>query len=100
MHTVVVSVVIPNGSDPKPVATIVMPDGEIIRPVLSDHDWSFDWSRDRAPASLYRYLLNLTGGRIPQGDRLAYTSPEDVGTGRNEKGRLTVWEIDYDSWGA
>jgi hypothetical protein len=100
VHTLVVSVVIPLGDDPKPVATVVWPSGEIQRITLTDHDWVYDWSRDgRAPASFYRWFRDqsLVGGYNVHGDRKVYSSPEEVGTGTNEGGRLTVWEIDYEA---
>lgn len=94
---ILASVVIPNGTEPKPVAQVVFVDGSCHNVTLYGHDWAYDWSNaDRAPASLYRWLLDMTGGRIPQGDRKVYESTHWNGSS-NEKGRMTVWEIDYDS---
>lgn len=98
MQTIVATVVIPNGSNPRPVATIVYPGGETVRVTLHDHDWSNDaWPKDRSPDSLRRYLRSVGWEYGFHGDRVVYRSPRDVGVPSNEEGRLQVYELDFDS---
>jgi hypothetical protein len=62
------------------------------------HDWSndtWDWRGGRMPESLGR-LLRQDKQLVLHGERLVYTSPEDVGTNTNELGRVMVYEIDYE----
>ena len=100
MHTLLASVVIPNGTNPKPVVTLVFPSGEIERVTLYDHDWGNDswfWRGGEAPESLMRYLRTqhyIESISVSQ-VRNVYTSPKDVGIESNEEGRLQVYEIDY-----
>lgn len=96
MYTIVAAVVIPNGTNPRPVAQIVYPGGEIVRVTLWDHDWSNDaWPKDRSPDSLRRYLRSVGWGDTFQTDRVVYRSPKDVGVPANEFGRLQVYELDF-----
>lgn len=97
LHTVIASVVIPNGNNPQPVATIVLPGGEIHQ-VNLDHDWGNDaWPKDRSPDSLRRDLRERFGYSTGfHGDRCVYRSPKDVGVSSNELGRLSVYELDYE----
>lgn len=97
MLTIIATVVIPNGTAPKPVATIVYPGGEIVRVTLHDHDWSNDtWPANRSPDSLRRYLRQNGWSNGYHGDRCVYRSPSDVGVDSNEAGRLNVYELDFD----
>lgn len=77
-------------------AQITWPAGDTQRHNLN-HDWSadmWDWRGGRAPQSLFRLLREW--GLSLHGERLAYTSPESVGTASNEKGRVMVYEVDYE----
>lgn len=100
MYTLIVSIVLPNGNDPRPVATVVWPSGEIQRVTLH-HDWSadmWDWRNGYTPTSFDRWFRDqfLTGSPKVHGARTAYTSPSDVGVDSNEAGRLMVYEVDYE----
>ena len=100
MFTLVVSFITPLGNDPQPVATVVWPSGEVQRITLR-HDWGADswyWRDGRTPTSFDRWFRDqfLTGSPKVHGSRCVYNSPADVGTGSNEEGRLSVYEIDYE----
>lgn len=100
MYTMIVSIVLPNGTDPRPAATVCWPSGEIQRITLTDHDWSadtWDWRNGHLPDSFRRWLYDQFFGTPKiHGSRAAYVSPADVGTDSNEAGRLMVYEIDYE----
>lgn len=94
--TMIAVVTIVPGTRSSLSVSLTWPIGDTQRTTL-DHDWGadvWDWRGGRMPTSLSR-LLNNWGLRL-HGERLAYISPENVGTGSNERTRVTVYEIDYE----
>lgn len=101
--TLIATTALPNerGGTGKPRVTLAWPDGTVEHFTLSDHDWSedmWDWRNGRIPTSLTRRLFDVhfSADTVIHGERAAYTSPENVGTGTNEQGRAMVYEIDYE----
>lgn len=99
VYTLVASIVIPAGTDPKPVVTLVWPLGNIERVTLHDHDWGndfWDWRGGHIPTGLRRLLRDRYLMEKVHGSRGVYISPANVGTGSNEEGRVQVFEIEYE----
>lgn len=96
MRTIVAIVtLVPEEGNVKVRAQVVTPDERVEHFYLYDHDWSYDWSKTRAPASLFRALVQRGFGH-PHGDRKVYESPRLSEDGPNSAGMVTVYEIDYD----
>lgn len=94
--TIIAVVTITPGNPEGVVASITWPAGDTQRATLA-HDWGndvWDWRNGRMPQSLTRLFRDW--GLALHGERLAYTSPKDVGTDSNEMGRVMVYEVDYE----
>lgn len=84
-----------------PLVALTWPDGSVETFTLTGHNWSedtWDWRNGRIPTSLARRLFHThwSADTVVHGERAAYISPKNVGTGTNEQGRVMVYEIDYE----